>query len=231
MQSLWTSSDKELNFTWCEYNHIGFGPYAGVHFTIIVLFMQKCLDTKRSPFWSVFPFPDTLVNNPGDLWNIVVSYCVITRKLCYNTQVRNSFLKTNGVRIYWKFGKMRTNTHVLQASWFAVQNTMDGCFWSRSLTIITIGLTLLLIYLCHLHETLMGFKALSLSWLWDSTRPLLRIFMMAPLLPSLQKWRQDSTWGHARRFQPLAGNNLLGVVPPRAMHGSWAEANDLDLDG
>lgn len=174
--------------------------------------MQKCLDIKRSPFWSVFPFPDTLVNNPGNLWNIVVSYCVISRKLCHNAQVRNSFwrlMESGYIENLEKWEQIcmcyKQAGLLCRAQWMVVS---EAGAWQ----LLQLVWLCWFIFVTSMRQWCDSRHCHCVSWLWDSTRPLLRIFMMAPLLPSLQKQRQDSTWGHARRFQPLVGNNLLGVV-------------------
>lgn len=163
-------------------------------------------------------FPDTLVNNPGDLWNVVVSYCVISRKLCHNTQVRNSFrrlMESGYIKnlAKWEQIGMCYKQAVLlwKAQWMVVS---EAGTWQL----------LQLIWLCcwFIYVTCMRHwwdlrHCHCVSWLWDSARSLLRMSVMAPLLPSLQQWRQDSTWGLATRFQPLVWSNLLHVVSTQSM--------------
>lgn len=170
--------------------------------------MQKCLDIKRSHFWSVFLFfPDThtLVNNSSDLWNIVISYCVISRKSCYNTQVRNSFWRLMeffswNQEYCWKFEKVGKNIHVPPAGCFAVESMMDDCFWSGSLTLLqSICLCCWFIFITCMRHWLDSRHSLCLLILRVYKVPAENIYDGCP--PAVYP-KEKTVWhlGHARRF-------------------------------
>lgn len=193
--------------------------------------MQKCLDIKRSPFWSVFPFPDTLVNNPGNLWNIVVSYCVISRKLCHNAQVRNSFwrlMESGYIENLEKWEQIcmcyKQAGLLCRAQWMVVS---EAGAWQL----------LQLVWLCW-------FIFVTSMRQWCDSRH----FIVSPDCETLQGPCWEYLWWllscHlckskdriAPGAMPGGSSHLLGTIfwvlsRPRAMHGSWAEANNLDLDG